>query len=75
MTNWTTACLCTANPQLFSHDFSTSLDTAAAGYIFLRLVKKKEINAFHSVLIYSVTMLRLSLDTITPMITKATQAH
>lgn len=37
MTNWTTACLCTADPQLFSHDLLTALDVAAAGYIFFHL--------------------------------------
>lgn len=76
MTNWTTACLCTADPQLFSHDLLTALDMAAAGYIFLRLVKNRnktnqEINAFHNVQIYSVTTLRPSLETITPMISQS----
>ena len=37
MTNWTTACLCTADSQLFSRDLLTALEVAAAGYIFFHL--------------------------------------
>lgn len=39
MTNWTTACLCTADPQLFSHDFLTAAHMPAAGYIFFCFAK------------------------------------
>lgn len=37
MTNWTTACWSTADPQLFSHDLLTASDMPAAGYIFFCL--------------------------------------
>lgn len=41
MTNWTTVSLCTADPQLWSHDLLTALDMPAAGYIFLSGTTKK----------------------------------
>lgn len=82
MTNWTTACLCTADPQLFSHDLLTALGMPAAGCIFFGLAKtgtrkkiNRRLNVFHNVLIYSVTTLRLSLETITPMIKQSNTAQ
>ncbi len=56
----------------------------AAGYIFFHLAKtgsnfffkkKEEINVFYNALINSVTTLKLSLETITPMISKSNSAH
>lgn len=38
MTNWTTTCLSTADPQLFSHHLFTALDMTA-GYIFFCVTK------------------------------------
>lgn len=41
-TNWTASCLCSADPQLFSHDLLTASHMAAAGYIFFFVLLKQE---------------------------------
>lgn len=76
MTNWTAACLRTADPQLFSRDLLTALDMAAAGYMFFHRAQTNEgTNVFHKVLFYSLTTLRLSLEAITPVISQSNTAH